>query len=466
MSDKMTYIEILELLEKTSSTNDKIEILKKNSDNKELRKYLELTLSKHITFGIAELPEYELETRTGTDEFDLFQGLCEGLHRRVYTGKAAKEAITNLLKYTSPEYNKWYRKCLQKDLSSIGLGQSVVDKAFGTTTKFKLGLAEEQEELDKIDDEQDGYLDKKCNGFRTTVPVEDGKIKVIYSGRNGIEAENFYFIEEELEALVKYLGKEFLSAIYDGEMHVDDDAHKTTSLYGFKWQVEEDFLGKNGKVKVKAYEKYKSREAEILEYQRRAKFTIFDFIPKENWDKQVYDKVLSERKKDLVTIEKAIKALGLKQIEVVPTEYVKNKHLAIKAAQKWIDKGFEGGIFKVSNGCYQWKRWRTWVKCKREVTFEIQLTNYVVQKDKYNPDGTLKPKMIGKVIGLDRFGNLQEVGTGEVLDEKTRIDMFNNWDAKYKGKIYQCSAQESSKVSGKYINPRLDMERLDRIDLD
>ena len=74
--------------------------------------------------------------------------------------------------------------------------------------------------------------------------------------------------------------------------------------------------------------------------------------------------------------------------------------------------------------------------------------------------------MIGKVIGLDRFGNLQEVGTGEVLDEKTRIDMFNNWDAKYKGKIYQCSAQESSKVSGKYINPRLDMERLDRIDLD
>lgn len=74
--------------------------------------------------------------------------------------------------------------------------------------------------------------------------------------------------------------------------------------------------------------------------------------------------------------------------------------------------------------------------------------------------------MVGKVIGIDRHENIHEVGTGEVLDEKTRIDMYKYWDTKYKGKIYQCSAQESSKVSGKYINPRLDLYRPDRSSLD
>lgn len=469
MSDN-NFLTILELLEKTSSSNEKVDILRRNSSNDQLKYILDVATNKKITLGIAEIKEINISNmnRSYVDIFDNFKSLVSALSTRAITGNNARQEIWSFLCACSDLERKWYSRILMKDLSSIGLGQSLIDKAFDENNKFKLGLAEEVEALDKIDDDQDGHLDKKCNGFRTTALIDEGKVDIIYSGRNGIKADNFYFIKDELEQLANYLGKDFLNATYDGELHVDDDAHKTTSLYGFKWCVEEDFLGKNGKVKAKAYEAYKSREAEILEYKRRAKYVIFDFIPKENWNKREYNKILSERKKDLVEIEKAIKTLGLKQIEVVPTEYVKNKTEAIKAAQKWIDLGFEGGIFKPSNGVYVWKRWRSWVKIKKEVTFSIKLTRYEIQKDKHNSDGSLKKPMACPIYGIDKYGVEHKIGTGDssVFSEKIRIDMLVNWDAKYKGEIYDCSAQEPSKVSGKYINPRLDRKRLDRNSLE
>jgi ATP-dependent DNA ligase len=475
-----TFIDILEELETTTGTNDKIALIKANSANIELKEFLRLALDKNITFGVATINEVTPISPLQCDFQTFFDGnpsnipnlswyifihLTNSMIKRELTGNAAQDCIQMCKSWWTDLEKKWFIKAILKDLASIGIGQRLYEQGFDEKGfKFRLGLAEEVEELDKIDEEQDGYVDKKLNGYRTTVLNEKGKVDIIYSGRSGIEAENFYFIKDELELLLKELSGEYLNCTLDGEMHCDDDNHLITSVYGFKYRTVDEFIGKKG-LKQKAWDDYQEREKEVLELKSKSKFVIFDFIPKANWDDQKYDKILSERKKDLELIKAAIKKLSLKQIEVVETEYVANKTDAIKAAMKWIARGFEGAIFKVANGCYQWKRWRTWVKIKKDITFEVQLVSWIIQKPKYNGNGTLKPDMIGKVLAKDKHNQIHEIGTGEVLDEKTRIDMFNNWD-KYKDKIYQCSAQEPSKVSGKYINPRLDIERLDRNSLE
>lgn len=457
-----TYIDILELLEKESSTLKKIAIIRENISNTQLKEYLKLSLSKDITFGVIE---FDFTVGDGRFDdvraFENFISLTDQLSKRELTGNSALDRIKEVFSWFNKSQCKWFKKCLQKDLSSIGIGQSLFDKAYDEKTKFKLGLAEEVEALDMIDDEIPGYLDKKCNGYRTTIFVEDSKIDIIYSGRSGIEAKNFYFIKDELESLVSKLPDFFKNGVYDGEMHVDDDNHLTTTLYGFKWRSKDEFMGKKG-LKEKAWSDYCLREQEVLDLQSRAKFVIFDYIPRLNWDKQAYSKILVERKRDLETINCAISELGLKQIEIVPTEWVKTKTEAIKAAQKWINLGFEGGVFKVYNGCYQWKRWRTWIKIKKECSFSIQLTRFDKQKEKWDTSGNLKPDMVGAIWGVDKFGNEHKIGTGDesVFSEKIRADMFNNWDS-YKGVIYDCTAQEPSKASNKYINPRLIAKRLD-----
>lgn len=70
--------------------------------------------------------------------------------------------------------------------------------------------------------------------------------------------------------------------------------------------------------------------------------------------------------------------------------------------------------------------------------------------------------MVGAIWGVDKYGNEHKIGTGDesVFSEKIRADMFNNWDS-YKGVIYDCTTQEPSKASSKYINPRLIAKRLD-----
>lgn len=461
--------EILEELSKTSSTNAKVKILEENKNNEALRQYLNYATNKLITFGISDLPEYTLDTRVNGDNSDLFFILCDQLSRRVVTGNMARTAIINRLQHCSELGNKWYRRALQKDMSSIGLGRSLLDKAFGESKKFKLGLAEEPEALDKIPEDTQGYVDVKENGYRTTISFVDDKVDVIYSGRSGIIAENFYFLREELETLVKSFPDDIgASIVLDGEVHIDQDNHKVTSLYGFKWQTKEDFIGKSGKLKKRAWETYKAREAIILEYREKAKFVIFDIIPIDAWNRQYYDKTIEHRKKHLEQINKFIKELNLKQIEIVPTKIAKNKTEAIKIAQEYIDHGFEGGIFKPFGEMYTWRRWRSWIKIKRIVDFTVALTKYEIQKDKYNSDGSLKEPMACPIYGVDKFGNEHKIGTGDksIFSEEIRIDMLKNWDTNYKGKLYDCEAQEPSKVSHKYINPRLTRRRLDRSSLE
>jgi hypothetical protein len=463
-----TFIEILEELQVTTGTNDKIALIAANADNTELKAYLALVLDKNITFGIAELEDVEEYLTIGVlNRFDNFLLLAAKLQNRELTGNDAKAEIRSFLSHGgSVRENQWYVRCIKKDLSMIGIGQRMFEKAYDEKGfKFRLGLAEEVAELENVEDEA-GQLDKKANGVRTIPMLEDGKLFAIYGGRNGILADNFYFIKEDLEKLVATFGPKIRSCVFDGEMHVNDNLSNTMTLYGFKWRKKEDFLGAKGKLKEKAWKDYCEDEERALKFKADAKFAIFDWMPLKNWDDQDYDKDQFARRQDIEKMAVTIKELGLTRLEIIESEFVADKSAAMTAAQKWIARGFEGGIYKPGSGKYEWKRSRNWIKIKEVEDFEVKITGFLIQKPKYNSDGTLKPAMAGKVVCVDKLGREHKIGTGEALSEKVREHMWND-PGYYIDKIGTCSAQRKSEKNGsdKYICPRLDVLRLDRSDL-
>lgn len=456
-----TFIDILEELEKISSTNDKIDLIKANKDNVELKEFLRLALDKNITFGIADIEDVKEYATIGVfNRFNNFIILVNKLQARELTGNDARDEINKFLSRGGGNDNKWYINCLKKDLASIGFGQRNFEDAYDEKGfKFRLMLAAPEEELDKIEDEA-GWLDKKANGVCTIIRIENSKLEVIYGGRNGLVADSFYFLKDELETLCSD-PRVISDCVFHGETHVLDCLEDTMSLYGFKYRTQADFMGKKG-LKEKAWADYQLDEERINKFKLDAKFCIFEQLTLDEWDTQICTRICDDRKASLEKLQKVIDDLGLKRIEIIPTKKVPNQAAGIEEAQILIKKHkLEGGIYKRGSGVYEWKRSRNSVKIKEVVDFEIEFDTFEIQKDKYNSDGSKKAPMIGKVWGHDLTGNNYKIGTGKALPEDIRIDMLNNWDSKYKGKIGTCSAQRPSD-KGKYICARLDIIRLDR----
>ena len=467
MSSVKSFIDILEELEKTTGTLDKIALITANKDNFQLKESLRLALDKNVTFGVAEFNvEYGLkEEVSDISAFNMLQALAQGLCDRKVTGQAAHDAIGRLFATLTQLQSKWIAKILKKDLASIGIGQRLYEQAYDEKGfKFRLMLAAPEDELENVED-GDGWLDLKANGIRTTIIVRDGKVEVIYGGRNGLPVDNFSFVKDDIEKLVEQLTTSYRSCVFDGEVHVNHSLENTMTLFGTDMnKTEDDFIGKSGKVSA-AWKKQQEKMEKSNNFRIEAKFTIFDFLTLDEWDNQRCDNELAFRKGQLGAFDVVIKQLDLKKIEIIPSKYCANIDEGRTEAQRWIALDFEGGIWKRSKGLYEWRRSREWVKIKEVVDFEIQFKTFELQKDKYNPDGTKKPPMVGKVWGITSDGTSVKVGTGKALPEPVRIHMLHNWDTDYFDKIGTCSAQRPSE-KGKYICARLDIIRLDRNSLD
>ena len=389
--------------------------------------------------------------------------LAEKLQKRILTGLNASNEIKKLFDKFNNEQLFWFEKILKKDISILNIGSRTFDEGFGLQTKFKIQLAEEQAEIENIDEDTVGDLQLKGNGIRTTVVIEDKKVGAIYGGRDGIIAQNFYFLTEELETLANdFIGQSY---VLDGEVHINHDPHKSMTLYSTDMtKTEQDFIGKSGKVGA-GWKKQQEKMAKFEEYKSQAKFMIFDIISLDHWLSRSCPITQELRGPAVQLMGKKAKELSLKYIEAVPTERVNGTVEAVDAAQKYIDKGFEGAVFKPLNGLYEFKRSRSWLKCKKVHSFECRITGFEIQKPKYNPNGTLKADMAGKVVCIDKNGDTHKIGTGKALSESIRIDMWENPES-YLEKIIECSAQQPSAKSTKMINPRLDLIRFDRLSLE
>ena len=453
----MSYINILEDIKKVSSTNDKIKILENNKDVVHLSIFLKYMIDIRVKFYVANF-QYEYSKEEVYDDntaFLIFKHLCDKLNKHELTGNAALEEVASVFSKFTEQQAYWLALCLMKDSAPLGIARKAVNKVWkGLVLDFKVGLAETEDNIDKFEFGEKASLELKLNGIRTIIVCRNGIVEDVY-GRSGLSIENFRFLIPSIEHIAN--GNSF---VLDGEVHVNNCLEDTMSLFGFDiTKTVQDFTGKNGKISA-AWKKYYERKSEIIKFRESAKYSIFDYLEIDEWDNQVCKTQYQARREKLISLIHNIDSKW--QLEMPPYHEVKDYDEALEIIEPWIGEGLEGGILKVYNHLYSFKRDRNWIKIKEEVEEDVQILDIYISKQKFNSDGTAKPDMMGEALVTDRFGRKYKIGTGKYLSEDRRIDMWNNKENYING-IYYVTAQRFTEDAA--ICPRIEYKREDKVSL-
>lgn len=455
----MTYINVLDELMKISSTNDKEKYLELNKNVLNLMEFFKYMIDIRIKFWFSDFEvTHDCNSTLSDDEaWIVFKALANRLNKREITGNDGLNAIQEVFSTFSKSQSFWLSLCLKKDSSLIGVGKKLVNKVWkNLVLDFKVSLAECEDEIDKFEFGEKASLELKLNGIRTIVIVRNGKVEDVF-GRSGLPIENFRFLIHGIESISN--NKSF---VLDGEVHVDNCLEDTMSLFGFDLsKSEEHFTGKNGKISS-AWKKYSERKKEILNFQNKARYSVFDYLEIEEWDNQLCKTTYQSRREKLINLLN-LDNLDAYKLEMPPYHEVEDYDEALEIIEPWIGEGLEGGILKVYDHLYSFKRDRNWIKIKEEVEEDVQILDIYISKQKYNSDGSFKPEMMGEALVIDRLGRKYKIGTGKYLSEERRIDMWQNKENYING-IYYVTAQRFT--SDAAICPRIEYKRDDKVSLD
>jgi len=258
----MDALEVLELLENTSSTSEKQKILAANKGNTELAELLDAALNFKRKFYVKKFAESAGSSEPRKDSYSthrVFLSLLESLQTRTITGNEAKGNVEDFFGLCSPLETKWYARVLRKNLRA-GFGLTEANKAGFNIPDFDVMLAKDGKEcknLQKI--VQEGvYVSPKLDGYRCLAICAYGEVQ-LYS-RNGTVFENFPSIVETLETLCQDS-----SFILDGEIMSDDfNAMQQTAMsskskksvgdvkyHVFGWVASDEFNTGNFKMPTK-----------------------------------------------------------------------------------------------------------------------------------------------------------------------------------------------------------------------
>lgn len=310
-----------------------------------------------------------------------FHELIERLSSRQLTGNAAREAVDEFLSSCCADDAFWYQRILNRDLR-CGVNKSTIKKLFpGLLSSFDVQLC------DKYYGEmlsEPHIIEPKLDGYRAIMmPDDDGFYTAL--SREGRELHNANHIIEEIRQ--KCLLD--IPWVFDGE------------LCGNDWNDTSSIVHTQG-----AHAKY-----------RELKYHVFDAIPLVQFKMQRCDLTLQFRRSiihNLFNDSQYIQLVPQYPISSIDEVYIKSRQL--------VQQGYEGGVLKSLNSCYEYDRTSAWRKVKFTETHDHQIIGA------YEGTG----KNIGRLgaFAIDVGGEEVKVGSG-YSDE----DRVNFWNAFHRGEL-------------------------------
>jgi DNA ligase-1 len=404
LEETLTIIQILELLESDNSRLFKEEVLRKNAENAELRRFLVLSFDPWKDWGVAkyEKPVAQRPVASSDNIIVKFMDLLERLNARELKGNAAREAVTLAMSEGDALAQKWMERLLWRNLR-CGVSVATINKTWtGSVIPFAVSLAETLPTKGSNGEFEITQpvvypvrVEAKLDGLRCVAVKSKGEV-TLYT-RSGTVLETLPRIKSAIEALS---GDDF---VLDGEVMGND------------W---------NESASVVMSSKSKKDDSKML-------FHAFDIISIEDWKRQKSETHYRARLLDLQMV--------LGDTAGTPFRYVKSVMANDEASLRefysgCLEEGYEGVMLKDIGAPYQWKRSPAILKLKPVATEE----GVVVGWYEANAN-TKRAGQFGGFVVLTPNGVTTRVGGGYTDALKSQI--FSEGPDSYVGKIVECEHQ-------------------------
>lgn len=303
-------LEVLNLLENTNSSKEKLSILNNNKNNQELFNILKYTYDKiDYTYGVTS--ETVLSYDTDKTTSDSLNDVLNKLSEREVTGHKALEYARSYYNTLDDQHKKLFLRIIDRDLK-IGVNEKTLNKVWkGMIPKPNYCRCDllSKKTLKKFT--FPGYIQLKCDGTYREAYVHNGI--VTFKTRSGEPYQN---------PILSEIMKTLPDGYYTGEFTI-----------GRADEPDMNRAEANGLI-----------NSDNPPYDR-IHYTVWDYLT----DDEYCLKSTRQYCERLACLESAVTKLNNCLLHVVPTCKVNNIDEALSIVSKWMKKGLEGGVLKSLN---------------------------------------------------------------------------------------------------------------------
>ena len=377
--------EFVEQMRATSSSLDKVEILKKQSDF--IQKVLEYTYNPYKQYNVTSKT---CKKNSGLFKYNTYNSIFElldDLTNRKYTGHDAIAAV-NGFTTANPGYEDLIYNIIDKDLKTR-TGAKVINKAFpNLIPTFNVALAQSYE--GKCDWNNTWYASRKLDGVRCLAVVDvEGKC-TLYS-RMGKEFTTLNKIKYAIEATG------IINTVFDGEICIID---------------------KDGNEDFQSVMKELRRKDHQIE---NPTFMLFDMIHKTDFENNKSTEILSDR---LHTLRSW---LGPRHATKDTLRYLDQavvsdgRHFDIWN-QMATDNNWEGFMLRKDVG-YEGKRSKNLLKVKSFYDAEYEVLGWDIDNHEVVRDGKSESMTMLAQVWIEHKGYIVKVGSG--FSQEQRLEYMD-----------------------------------------
>ena len=370
--------EIINLLRETSGTNDKISILKMNSENELLKKVLEYTYNPYKKYGVSKkiMDNITSDRKSSKNIFELLDTLSSNNINDSLRNEIGAFKNSNL------EHWDLYEKMILKDLK-CNISSKTINKVWsGLISTSETGASVNCMLASKFDFEKpptgNMFITEKLDGMRVWAMIDDiGKIE-LYT-RQGKLVEGCVQVENSISELG------LSNVILDGELLATDCSYENV------------------------YKETIKRARNKNEVKTGLAFHVFDIITMEEYQNKMGTRRYSERRKILDTLHEN------EFVKIVPVLYKGNDiDEVLKLLDEYRATGAEGLMCNIDK-VYEFKRSKGCLKLKVMQTMDLEIIGFQQGAGKYIDK-------LGALV-VDFKGNSVGIGTGFADEDRKYI-----WD--------------------------------------
>jgi len=377
-------IEVIEIINRvalTSSRNEKEEILRKYSDNVDLKQAVFLAYDQFTQFYIRKIPKYKPNFDSSKQPWtlqDAFNGL-KGLSERKFTGNAGVEHLTKILENVSNQDALVIMLIIGKDLK-CGASEATFNKIWPDLVKTYPIMKASQFDKKLIERfiTWPAGVQLKMDGMRGNIHLKRNKEILAYSP-SGKDLFFHRIVEEAARAWFDALGA--FPCVIDGEF----------------------YCVKNGKILPRKEGNgicNKAIRGTISEEEASwIRFKVWDVIPLEDWEKKLCEIPYKERYGFILQADRILHETGAyykesqyNPISVLATEMVNSLEEAVEIFQRFLKAGEEGIILKDMEGVWEDTRAKDQIKFKNALQCELRVKGW-----KPGTPGTKYEGMLGSL---------------------------------------------------------------------